>query len=95
MSDGTNSASAARAGDLPLDDAHRAHEEADRAKETFLIALCAGVTSFLFLAIVGLDEYAVALALVVAILDRGRSASDPRGVAAQGRGRLTVRSAWA
>ncbi len=45
MSDGTNSASAARAGDLPLDDAHRAHEEADRAKETFLIALCAGVTS--------------------------------------------------
>lgn len=35
----------------------------------FLIALCAGVTSFLFLAIVGLGEYAVALALVVAILD--------------------------
>jgi len=35
----------------------------------FLIALCAGITSFVFLQVVGLGEYAVALALVVAILD--------------------------
>jgi predicted PurR-regulated permease PerM len=35
----------------------------------FVVALCAGVTSFVFLEIVGLGEYAVALALVVAILD--------------------------
>ena len=35
----------------------------------FVIATCAGVTSFIFLEIVGLAEYAVALALVVAILD--------------------------
>lgn len=35
----------------------------------FLVALCAGVSSFLFLEIAGLGEYAVALALVVAILD--------------------------
>jgi predicted PurR-regulated permease PerM len=35
----------------------------------FVIASCAGVTSFIFLEIVGLAEYAVALALVVAILD--------------------------
>jgi predicted PurR-regulated permease PerM len=35
----------------------------------FVIALCAGVTSFIFLEIVGLGQYAVALALVVALLD--------------------------
>lgn len=35
----------------------------------FLVALCAGVCSFIFLEIVGLGEYALALALVVAILD--------------------------
>lgn len=35
----------------------------------FVVALCAGVSSFVFLEIVGLGEYAVALALVVAILD--------------------------
>ena len=35
----------------------------------FVIAMCAGVTSFIFLEIVGLGQYAVALALVVAILD--------------------------
>lgn len=35
----------------------------------FLIALTAGVTSFLFLEIAGLGEYAVALALLVALLD--------------------------
>lgn len=35
----------------------------------FVIALCAGVTSLVFLFIVGLGEYAVALALVVALLD--------------------------
>lgn len=35
----------------------------------FLIALCAGVVSFVFLEIVGLGQYAVALALVVALLD--------------------------
>jgi predicted PurR-regulated permease PerM len=35
----------------------------------FVIATCAGVTSFIFLEIVGLGQYAVALALVVAILD--------------------------
>lgn len=35
----------------------------------FLIALCAGVSSFIFLEIAGLSQYAVALALVVAILD--------------------------
>ena len=35
----------------------------------FVIALCAGVSSFIFLEIAGLGQYAVALALVVAILD--------------------------
>jgi predicted PurR-regulated permease PerM len=35
----------------------------------FVVALCAGVASFIFLEIVGLGQYAVALALVVAILD--------------------------
>ncbi len=35
----------------------------------FVVALCAGVTSFIFLQIVGLGQYALALALVVAILD--------------------------
>ena len=35
----------------------------------FLVAVCAGVSSFIFLEIVGLGKYAVALALVVAILD--------------------------
>ena len=35
----------------------------------FLVALTAGVTSFVFLEIVGLGEYAVALALLVAIFD--------------------------
>jgi predicted PurR-regulated permease PerM len=35
----------------------------------FVIALCAGVTSLIFLFIVGLGEYAVALAFVVALLD--------------------------
>ena len=35
----------------------------------FLVALCAGITSLIFLFIVGLGEYAVALALVVALLD--------------------------
>jgi predicted PurR-regulated permease PerM len=35
----------------------------------FLVALCAGISSLIFLFIVGLGEYAVALALVVAILD--------------------------
>ena len=35
----------------------------------FIVALCAGVTSLIFLFIVGLGEYAVALALVVALLD--------------------------
>jgi predicted PurR-regulated permease PerM len=35
----------------------------------FVVALCAGVSSFVFLLIVGLGKYAVALALVVAILD--------------------------
>jgi predicted PurR-regulated permease PerM len=35
----------------------------------FVIALCAGISSLVFLLIVGLGEYAVALALVVAILD--------------------------
>jgi predicted PurR-regulated permease PerM len=35
----------------------------------FVVALCAGVSSFIFLEIVGLGRYAVALALVVAILD--------------------------
>ncbi|MEJ7690225.1 MAG: AI-2E family transporter [Nocardioidaceae bacterium] len=35
----------------------------------FVVALCAGVSSFIFLQIVGLSEYALALALVVAILD--------------------------
>ena len=35
----------------------------------FVIALCAGLSSFIFLEFVGLGEYAVALALVVAILD--------------------------
>ena len=35
----------------------------------FVIALCAGLSTLVFLVIVGLGEYAVALALVVAILD--------------------------
>lgn len=35
----------------------------------FFVALIAGITSFIFLEIVGLGEYALALALVVAILD--------------------------
>lgn len=35
----------------------------------FVIASCAGVSSFIFLEIVGLGRYAVALALVVALLD--------------------------
>ena len=35
----------------------------------FLVALCAGISSLIFLFIVGLGEYAVALAVVVALLD--------------------------
>ena len=35
----------------------------------FVVALCAGVSSLVFLFIVGLGQYAVALALVVALLD--------------------------
>ncbi len=35
----------------------------------FVVALCAGITSLIFLFIVGLGEYAVALAFVVALLD--------------------------
>ena len=35
----------------------------------FVVAMCAGVTSLIFLVIVGLGEYAVALAFVVALLD--------------------------
>lgn len=35
----------------------------------FIVGLCAGITSLIFLFIVGLGEYAVALAFVVAILD--------------------------
>ena len=35
----------------------------------FIVAVCAGVTSVIFLFIVGLGEYAVALAFVVALLD--------------------------
>ena len=35
----------------------------------FVVALCAGVSSMIFLIIVGLGEYAVALAVVVALLD--------------------------
>jgi predicted PurR-regulated permease PerM len=35
----------------------------------FLVALCAGLSTLVFLFIVGLSQYAVALALVVAILD--------------------------
>jgi len=35
----------------------------------FIIALCAGISTLVFLLIIGLGEYAVALALVVAILD--------------------------
>ncbi len=35
----------------------------------FVVALCAGVTSLIFLFVVGLGEYAVALAFVVALLD--------------------------
>jgi predicted PurR-regulated permease PerM len=35
----------------------------------FIIALCAGTTSFIFLEIAGLGKYGLALALVVAILD--------------------------
>nr|WP_282580364.1 AI-2E family transporter [Nocardioides sp. InS609-2] len=35
----------------------------------FIVALCAGVTSLIFLFVVGLGKYAVALAFVVALLD--------------------------
>jgi predicted PurR-regulated permease PerM len=35
----------------------------------FVIALCAGITTLVFLIIIGLAQYAVALALVVALLD--------------------------
>ena len=35
----------------------------------FVVALCAGISTLVFLFIVGLGEYAVALALVVAVLD--------------------------
>ena len=35
----------------------------------FIVALCAGISSLIFLFIVGLGEYAVALAFVVALLD--------------------------
>src|SRR3954447_18661927 len=35
----------------------------------FIVALCAGVSTLVFLVVIGLAEYAVALALVVAILD--------------------------
>lgn len=35
----------------------------------FIVAMCAGITSLIFLFIVGLGEYAVALAFVVALLD--------------------------
>lgn len=35
----------------------------------FLVALCAGITSLAFLIVIGLGEYAVALAFVVALLD--------------------------
>ena len=35
----------------------------------FIVALCAGITSLIFLFAVGLSEYAVALAFVVAVLD--------------------------
>ena len=35
----------------------------------FVVALCAGLSTLVFLFIVGLGEYAVALALVVAVLD--------------------------
>ena len=35
----------------------------------FVVAMCAGVSSLVFLFIVGLGQYAVALALVVALLD--------------------------
>ncbi len=35
----------------------------------FLVALCAGISSLIFLFIVGLGDYAVALAFVVALLD--------------------------
>lgn len=35
----------------------------------FLVATCAGITSAIFLLVVGLGEYAIALALVVALLD--------------------------
>jgi predicted PurR-regulated permease PerM len=35
----------------------------------FLVAMCAGISSLIFLLVVGLSEYAVALAAVVAVLD--------------------------
>ena len=35
----------------------------------FIVAMCAGISSLIFLFIVGLSEYAVALAFVVALLD--------------------------
>jgi len=36
---------------------------------TFIVAMIAGITSFVFLQIIGLGEYALALAVVVALLD--------------------------
>ena len=35
----------------------------------FIVAMCAGISSLIFLFVVGLGEYAVALAFVVALLD--------------------------
>ena len=35
----------------------------------FVVAMCAGISSLVFLFVVGLGEYAVALAFVVALLD--------------------------
>ena len=35
----------------------------------FVVAMCAGISSLVFLFVVGLGEYAVALAFVVAVLD--------------------------
>ena len=35
----------------------------------FVVAMCAGISSLIFLFVVGLGEYAVALAFVVAVLD--------------------------
>jgi predicted PurR-regulated permease PerM len=55
----------------------RVHELGDRIVESiggyvagaFVVAMCAGISSLVFLLIVGLAEYAVALAAVVALLD--------------------------